>query len=208
MNSVRFGARLVACAVLASASAGAFADAADSLRAFVRDVKSGRSVFTQTVTSPDGAKQKVSSGSFSFARPNRFRFDYVRPYAQAIVSDGQKVWFHDPDLNQVTVRKVADALGSTPVALLTGSSIEKNFELKNQPDQGGLEWVQATPRDTGGTIQWLKAGFKGRALVAVEIADSFGQRSMLKFDQLDTDAALPPETFRFSVPAGADLSEQ
>lgn len=209
MNSFRLGARFVACAVLASASAGAFADAADSLRAFVRDVKSGRSAFTQTVTSPDGAKQKVSSGSFSFARPNRFRFDYAKPYAQAIVSDGQKVWFHDPDLNQVTVRKVADALGSTPVALLTGSSIEKSFELKNQPDQGGLEWVQATPRDTGGTIQWLKAGFKGRALVAVEIADSFGQRSMLKFDQLETDAAaLAPETFRFSVPAGADVSEQ
>ncbi|HJV69087.1 outer membrane lipoprotein chaperone LolA [Ideonella sp.] len=208
MNSFRFAVRLAACTALTAASAGAFADAADSLRAFVRDVKSGRSAFTQTVTSPDGKKQKVSSGSFSFARPNRFRFDYAKPYAQAIVSDGQKVWFHDPDLNQVTVRKVADALGSTPVALLTGSSIEKTFELKNQPDQGGLEWVQATPRDTGGTIQWLKAGFKGRTLVAVEIADSFGQRSMLRFDQLETDSALPPETFRFDAPAGADVSEQ
>jgi len=208
MNSFRFASRLLACAALATASAGAFADAADSLRAFVRDVKSGRSAFSQTVTSPDGAKQKLSSGSFSFARPNRFRFDYAKPYAQTIVSDGQKVWFHDPDLNQVTVRKMGDALGSTPVALLTGSSIEKGFELKNQPDQGGLEWVQATPHDTSGTIQWLKAGFKGRALVAVEIADSFGQRSMLKFDRLETDAALPPDIFRFSVPAGADVSEQ
>ena len=104
---------------------GAWADASESLRAFVRDVKSGKSTFTQTVTSPDGAKQKVSSGNFSFARPNRFRFDYAKPYAQTIVSDGIKVWFHDPDLNQVTVRKMGDALGSTPVALLTGSSIEK-----------------------------------------------------------------------------------
>jgi outer membrane lipoprotein carrier protein len=189
-------------------SASAFADAAESLRAFVKDVKSGQSTFTQTVTSPDGAKKKVSSGSFSFARPNRFRFDYAKPYAQTIVSDGQKVWFHDPDLNQVTVRKMGDALGSTPVALLTGSSIEKTFDLKGQPDQGGLEWVMATPKDSGGTIQWLKAGFKGKALMAVEIADSFGQRSMLSFDKLATDVVVAPEAFRFAVPPGADVSEQ
>ena len=204
MNSFR----LVACVALFVASANAFADAAESLRAFVRDVKTGKSAFTQTVTSPDGAKQKLSSGNFSFARPNRFRFDYVKPYAQAIVSDGQKVWFHDPDLNQVTIRKVADTLGSTPVALLTGTSIEKTFELKNQPDKDGLEWVQATPRETGGTIQWLKAGFKGKALTAVEVADSFGQRSLLKFIDLATDVAVPAEAFRFTVPAGADVSEQ
>jgi len=205
MNSFRV---VAASAVLVLASASAFADAAESLRAFVKDVKSGQSTFTQTVTSPDGAKKKVSSGSFSFARPNRFRFDYAKPYAQTIVSDGQKVWFHDPDLNQVTVRKMGDALGSTPVALLTGSSIEKTFDLKNQPDQGGLEWVMATPKDSGGTIQWLKAGFKGKGLVAVEIADSFGQRSLLTFDKLATDVALAPEAFRFAVPPGADVSEQ
>ena len=205
MNSFRV---VAVAAVLCAASVSAFADAAESLRAFVKDVKSGQSTFTQTVTSPDGAKKKVSSGSFSFARPNRFRFDYAKPYAQTIVSDGQKVWFHDPDLNQVTVRKMGDALGSTPVALLTGSSIEKTFDLKNQPDQGGLEWVMATPKDSGGTIQWLKAGFKGKALVAVEIADSFGQRSLLTFDKLATDVALAPEAFRFAVPAGADVSEQ
>lgn len=205
MNSFRL---VAAATVLAVASASAFADAAESLRAFVKEVKSGQSSFTQTVTSPDGAKKKVSSGSFSFARPNRFRFDYAKPYAQTIVSDGQKVWFHDPDLNQVTVRKVADALGSTPVALLTGTSIEKSFDLKNQPDQGGLEWVMATPKESGGTIQWLKAGFKGKGLVAVEIADSFGQRSMLTFDKMATDVALAPEAFRFAVPPGADVSEQ
>jgi outer membrane lipoprotein carrier protein len=208
MNSFASVARVALAAALVAASFGAQADAADSLRAFVKDVKGGKATFTQTVTSPDGAKQKVSSGSFSFARPNRFRFDYAKPYAQTIVSDGNKVWFHDPDLNQVTVRKMGDALGSTPVALLTGTSIEKNFELKNQPDKDGLEWVQATPKEQGGTIQWLKAGFKGRTLAVVEIADSFGQRSMLKFNELSTDAVPPAPSFVFAVPAGADVSEQ
>jgi outer membrane lipoprotein carrier protein len=190
------------------ASAVAQADAVDSLRSFVQEVKSGKATFTQTVTSPDGAKKKQSAGEFEFSRPNRFRFVYTKPYAQTIVSDGQKVWFHDPDLNQVTVRKLGDALGATPAALLAGQSLEKDFDLKAQPDSGGLEWAQATPKVKEGAIQWLKAGFKGKALVALEIADSFGQRSMLQFGDLAANASLPAETFRFTVPAGADVSEQ
>lgn len=189
-------------------SATARADALDALRAFARDVKFGRAEFTQTVTSPDGVRKKVSSGRFEFARPNHFRFTYTKPYAQTIVGDGQKVWFHDPDLNQVTVRKLGDALGATPAALLAGQQLEKDFELKAQPDAGGLNWVQATPRTKEGTIQWMKAGFRAGALVAVEVADSFGQHAMLQFSNLATDQPLPADTFRFVVPAGADVSEQ
>jgi outer membrane lipoprotein carrier protein len=195
-------------ALLGLVATGAQADAVDALRAFVRDVKTGRSDFTQTVTSPDGARKKVSSGRFEFSRPNRFRFTYLKPYPQTIVADGQKVWFHDPDLNQVTVRKLGDALGSTPAALLAGQTLERDFELSAQPDRDGLNWVQATPRAKDGTIQWLKAGFRGKALVAVEIADSFGQRSVLQFTDLATEVNLPADTFHFVVPAGADLSEQ
>ncbi|TDM09295.1 MAG: outer membrane lipoprotein carrier protein LolA [Ideonella sp. MAG2] len=91
----------------------AHADALDQLRGFVRDTKFGRADFTQTVTAPDGVKKKVSTGTFEFLRPNRFRFVYQKPYAQTIVGDGQKVWFYDIDLAQVTVRKMGDALGAT-----------------------------------------------------------------------------------------------
>jgi outer membrane lipoprotein carrier protein len=194
------------CMALATLSAQA--DPVESLRAFVRDVKTGKSEFSQTVTSPDGARKKLSTGHFEFARPNHFRFSYTKPYAQTIVSDGQKVWFHDPDLNQVTVRKLGDALGATPAALLAGQNLERDFELKAQPDRDGLEWVQATPRTKDGTIQWMKAGFRGKALAAVEIADSFGQHSMLQFTGLQADAALSADTFKFVAPAGADVTEQ
>lgn len=184
------------------------ADSVELLRAFVRDVKAGRADFTQTVSSPDGKRQKVSNGQFEFWRPNRFRFVYVQPEPQTIVSDGVKVWFHDPDLNQVTVRKLGDALGSTPASLLASSSMDKDFELKAEPDQNGLAWVRATPRQRDNTIQWLKVGFQGSTLAAVEIADSFGQRSMLRLSRFQAEASLPPETFRFVPPAGADVAEQ
>lgn len=184
------------------------ADSVELLRAFVRDVKAGRADFTQTVSAPDGKRQKVSNGQFEFLRPNRFRFVYVQPEPQTIVSDGVKVWFHDPDLNQVTVRKLGDALGSTPASLLASSSMDKDFELKAEPDQNGLAWVRATPRQRDNTIQWLKVGFQGSTLAAVEIADSFGQRSMLRLSRFQAEASLPPETFRFVPPTGADVAEQ
>ena len=184
------------------------ADSVDTLREFVRDVKSGRAAFTQTVTSADGQKKRSSSGSFEFARPNRFRFAYAKPFEQLIVSDGQKVWIHDLDLNQVSVRRLSAALGATPAALLAGASLEQEFELAAQPSQGGIDWVQATPRQKDGAFQSMRIGFRGKELAAVDILDSFGQRSVLQFSQYAANVALPEASFRFVPPPGADVIEQ
>jgi outer membrane lipoprotein carrier protein len=188
---------------------GARADAVDSLREFSRDVKSARATFTQVVTAPDGKKQKTSSGTFELARPDRFRFAYVKPYAQLIVSDGQKLWIHDAELNQVTTRSAEQALGATPAALLAGSALDKDFELAALPDADGLAWVQAKPRAAAdSTYRSIKIGFRAKQLAAVEILDSFGQRSRLDFSDLTTNTPVAPERFRFTPPAGADVIAQ
>ena len=187
------------------AAGGAQADPVDTLREFARDVKSGRANFSQTVSSPDGAKKKTSSGSFEFSRPNRFRFAYSKPFEQLIVSDGQKVWLHDVDLNQVSVRLLDQALGSTPAALLAGGTLERDFELSALPARDGLEWVQARPRAKDGTVAELRVGFRGKDLAALEIVDAFGQRSVLQFSAVQQGVAVPAERFRFVPPAGADV---
>jgi outer membrane lipoprotein carrier protein len=184
------------------------ADPVETLRGFVRDVKSGRASFTQTVTAPDGAKKKTSSGSFDFARPNRFRFAYAKPFEQTIVGDGEKVWIYDADLNQVSVRKLGQALGATPAALLAGGSLERDFDLSNLPARDGLEWAEAKPKARDGAFQSLRVGFKDKELAALEIIDSFGQKSLLQFSGFAANTAIAPETFRFAVPAGADVIEQ
>jgi outer membrane lipoprotein carrier protein len=185
------------------------ADSLDALKSFVADVKSGRAEFTQTVTSPDGAKTKKSSGSFEFARPNRFRFAYAKPYEQLIVGDGQKVWLHDVDLNQVTVRPFDRALGATPAALLAGGNLDKDFDLKALPDADGLQWAQALPKTKDGSFQSLKVGFAGgNKLAAIEIIDAFGQRSRLEFKAFEPNAAVPAERLRFTPPAGVDVLSQ
>lgn len=199
--------RLAAVLLLALCSV-ARADAVATLRDFVREVKSGSANFTQTVTATDSARQKVSQGRFEFLRPNRFRFDYRKPFEQTIVADGDKVWIYDADLNQASSRRLAQALGSTPAALLAGGNLEQDFVLSAQGLHDGLDWVLATPKTAEGTFKSLRVGFRGKDLAAIEIVDAFGQRSLLQFAGFTPNAAIAAETFRFVPPAGADVVEQ
>lgn len=189
-------------------STGARADAVDTLREFVRDVKSGQAAFTQTVTSADGTRKKSSNGDFEFARPNRFRFAYTKPFQQLIVADGEKVWIFDADLNQASSRRLAQALGATPAALLAGATLEPDFALAAEPARDGLEWALATPRAKDGAFQSMRVGFRGKELATVEIVDSFGQRSRLDFRRFLGNTPVLAERFRFVPPAGADVIEQ
>jgi len=200
--------RLWIASLLAATTMAARADAVDTLREFVRDVKSGQAAFTQTVTSTDGARKKVSSGQFEFARPNRFRFTYTRPFEQVIVADGQKVWIYDADLNQASSRRIAQALGATPAALLAGGSLDGEFLHAPQPSRDGLDWALATPRAKDGPFQSMRVGFRGKELAAVEITDSFGQLSLLQFSGYQANTPVVAERFRFVPPAGADVIEQ
>lgn len=190
------------------AAALAHADAVDALRDFGRDVKSGKANFTQTVTSPDGKRKKVSSGSFEFQRPNQFRFAYAKPFEQTIVADGRKVWIYDADLNQASSRSLGNALGATPAALLAGADLERDFTLKALPSEGGIDWAQAVPKHGDSTIQSLKLGFRGKELAAMDIVDGFGQRSRLDFSAVQANVPVAADRFQFKLPAGADLIEQ
>jgi len=197
------------------APAIAHADAVGSLRSFVKDVHSGKGAFTQVVSSPDGKRRRKSEGSLEFKRPNQFRFAYRTPTEQLIVGDGQQVWLWDEDLNQVTVRPMGEALGATPAALLSGNSLDKDFTLKNVPataggasQESGWEWVEATPRSHEGQFRWVRVAFQSGVLKALEIQDSFGQRSRLDFPDFQSRVDLPPARFQFKPPAGADVLKQ
>jgi len=199
---------------LALTSSFALADGLKDLERFLSEVGSARSGFTQVVTSPvrsgeTVARSKTSAGSFEFQRPNRFRFEYTKPFEQTIVADGQTLWLYDVDLNQVTARKQQEVLGSTPAALIAAGTdlraLTDVFELKAAPAKDGMEWVEARPRSKDGQLQTVRVGFKQGQLGVLEIADSLGQRSVLTFNQWQGNAALAPERFRFQPPAGADV---
>lgn len=212
--------RMMLALLVAATAPWVQASGLKSLENFVKTVASGRAEFTQTVTAPpregQAARSKTSSGTFEFQRPNRFKFIYKKPFEQAIVADGQTVWLHDVDLNQVTARKQTQVLGSTPAALLASSvdlkALEADFTLQDAPDKDGLEWVTATPKAKDGQLQYVRVGFtpaaQGAQLQALEIMDGFGQRSLMKFGKLDVNPALAANAFQFTPPKGADVSRQ
>ena len=207
---------LIATFLIATQAGNTWATGLESLEKFVKTVKTGRTDFTQVVTAPpkDGlaARTKKSSGSFEFSRPGRFKFVYKKPFEQFIVADGQTLWLYDVDLNQVTARKQAQALGSTPAALIASASdmsaLQADFILTAVPDSEGLEWVQATPKAKDSSLQHVRVGFKGADLAALDILDSFGQLSSMRFTTLQSNVALEANSFAFKPPAGADLIRQ
>ena len=206
----------IATLLIAAYASYSWAGGLESLESFVKTAKTGRADFTQVVTAPakegQAPRVKTSTGTFEFSRPGRFKFVYKKPFEQSIVADGQTLWLFDVDLNQVTARKQSQVLGSTPAALIAAApdlkALQADFTLADAPDKDGLQWVVATPKARDGQLQSVRVGFKAATLNALEILDSFGQRSLLTFAQFEMNPALNAAAFQFKPPPGADVIRQ
>ncbi|RYF36827.1 MAG: outer membrane lipoprotein chaperone LolA [Comamonadaceae bacterium] len=204
---------IVAAAFVSVLALAAHAGPMESLENFIRTAKTGSAQFTQVVTAParqgQAARTKTSSGTFEFERPSKFRFVYAKPFQQTIVADGQTLWMHDVDLNQVTSRKQAKVLAFTPAALIAASpdleTLKRDFTLEAMPDRDGMQWVQATPKVKEGQLTAMRVGFRGDQLAALDIQDSFGQRSVLTFANMQVNGGVSADAFRFTPPKGTDV---
>ena len=185
---------------------GVSAGSLERFSEFISKTLTARGEFEQRIFNSNRRLLQESRGVLAFSRPGKFRWTYVKPYAQLIVGDGSKVWIYDEDLKQVTVKNLGQALGSTPAALLAGNNeAMRAFRLSDQGQKGGLEWLEALPRDREGNFQRIRMGFGRSGLKAMELIDSLGQTTELKFISLQRNPHLDPGLFRFSPPKGADV---
>jgi outer membrane lipoprotein carrier protein len=186
--------------------AAALASGVERFRSHLRTTQTARADFEQKVYDREQRLVQQSKGSFAFLRPGRFRWRYAQPYAQLIVGDGARVWIYDEDLNQVTVRAMARALGSTPAALLAGAAdLERAFELSDAGLRDGLEWLEAKPREREAGFERIRLGMGAAGVQAMELTDHFGQTTVLRFSNIARNPPLEPSTFRFVPPKGADV---
>lgn len=193
-------------ALLFLVPAMAFASGVDNLKNFLHNSRTVKSQFTQTVLDRNGKQIQAANGTMQFSRPGKFRWEYDKPYPQLIVGDGVKVWMHDADLNQVTVRKLDQALGNTPAALLAGNNaIEQNFTLTDGGKSNGLELVEAIPKAKDGSFERIRLAFRGSMLEMMELRDHFGQTTLIRFTGLELNPRLSPQLFTFVPPQGADV---
>lgn len=187
----------------------AHAGAIERLKSFIASTHSAQANFTQEVLDQNGKRIQSASGTMQFVRPGKFRWTYRKPYEQLIIGDGSKFWLYDADLNQVTVKKLDAALGSSPAALLSGSNeIERGFKLTEDGSRDGLEWLQATPKGNGqdSSFEKILMAFNAQSELAVmELNDMFGHRTILRFSDMQRNPKIPEQQFRFAPPKGADV---
>jgi outer membrane lipoprotein carrier protein len=198
---------IFALLMLSVSPISAHAGAIEKLRSFIAATHSARANFTQDVLDQNGKRIQGASGIMEFQRPGKFRWTYQKPYEQQIVVDGSKFWLYDVDLNQVTVKKLDAALGSSPAALLSGSNeIERGFKLAENGSREGLDWLQATPKGKDSSFEKILMGFNAQSeLVAMELNDMFGHMTVLRFSSLQRNPKIPEQQFRFTPPKGADV---
>ncbi|MCE3000612.1 MAG: outer membrane lipoprotein chaperone LolA [Betaproteobacteria bacterium] len=188
------------------APAVAAASATEALKNFLGQTQTLRARFAQMVLDKNLKPLQQAQGVMQFSRPGKFRWDYQKPYEQVIVGDGSRLWIHDKDLNQVTVRKLDRALGATPAALLAGSNeLERDFTLKNLGSDKGLDWLEAVPKNRETIFERIRMGFGKSGLEAMELRDQFGQVTVITFADVERNPKLPTELFRFTPPKGADV---
>ena len=185
----------------------AHAGAIERLKTFIAGTHSAQADFTQVVTDQNGKRVQSAAGVMQFQRPGKFRWTYQKPYAQLIVGDGAKFWLYDEDLNQVTVKKLDAALGSSPAALLSGNNeIERGFNLQEDGSHDGLEWLQASAKAQDTSFDKIRMGFNAQSeLVAMELNDMFGHKTVLRFSNMRHNPKFSAQQFHFTPPPGADV---
>ena len=199
--------RLAVVAALSLAPALSFAASAqEQLKSFVATVTSATGSFSQYTVNNQGRTQPAQTGVFSFQRPGKFKWAVQKPYEQLVISDGRTVFQFDPDLAQVTERKVDAAIGTSPAAILFGSgSLEQSFDVSALPSKDGVEWLRAKPRTADAGFSRVDIGMKDNLPVRVELLDSFGQTTRVDLSAIAPNPTLADKEFQFTAPKGVDV---
>ena len=195
--------------LVVAAGVPAIAGSLDSMDRFFSSVRTYSAQFQQVVLDEGLNPIDESTGTMQIARPGRFRWDYDPPNEQRIVSDGNKVWLYDIELEQITVRLQEKSLGRTPATLLAGSGdIASGYEVRDLGPAGALAWVGITPRDKDSGFDDMRIGFEGEQLRIIELVDGLGQTTRMTLTDGVENAAIDDSRFILVPPKGVDVIDE
>ena len=164
--------------------------------------------FSQTRYDETGVEIEQSNGECQVHRPGRFRWTYLEPYAQTIVSNGRQLWIYDVDLEQVT-RNEVEAIGTDSPAALLGQDIdvESHFEIRAVRHEESWSWFDLIPKSEQRDFSVVELGFNGGEIEAMRLRDNLGQATLIRFSDLDRTAVIDQAEFEFQIPVGVDVLE-
>lgn len=207
MNTLNFFRPALITAVLVfNGAAHAEDKPVQQLKTFLSSTRSLTADFKQVLVNEAGNPAQTSYGVFYLQRPGKFRWDYLKPFQQQIVSTSGKVWFYDTDLEQVTIKKLDESVGSTPALLLSGDvSLEENYTMEQQGTDGDMQWVKLVPKNQDSSFKYLLIGLENGSLSGMELSDNFGQLTRIYFSAIKLNVPVQPSIFEFQPPKGADV---
>lgn len=192
-----------------SAPSVAAEDTAAALREFLDGTSALQARFRQALYTDHSPDPQISEGMLYLKRPGRFRWEYSEPAGQLVVSDGDRLWMYDQDLEQVTVRPVDDTLRGTPAMLLSGqATLDETFEILRTFEKDELDWVALRPKDGSPEFASLQIGLDEGVVRRMELVDSLGQMTRIDLWDVVTDAEPGDDLFAFEPPEGADVIGQ
>ena len=176
------------------------------LETFTAQLESLRAEFVQSLFDAQGKTVQESRGTVLLQRPGRFRWEYRLPYEQLIVADGEKLWVYDSELQQVTVKELDNALGNAPIMLLSERRpLQEDFIIHDLQPREGLQWVELEPRVKDTDFTRITLGMDEQGMKVMELRDSFGQATEVRFVNLEINVAPAAGSFVFEPPPGVDI---
>lgn len=185
----------------------AVSDARNHLNRFFGDVNSMQGSFIQQVYSKKGAITDTAKGQLFLTRPGKFRWVYVSPEPQQIISDGRNVWVYDEDLDQVTVKPLTKAMESTPAAILMHKTVpDKHFQITEMDDTtSGWDWFYLKPHRKSSDFRAIQLAMnKTGSLKQMVLYDHIGQKTVITFTAKE-NVNINASQFTFKLPKGVDV---
>ncbi len=182
--------------------------ARDRLEAFTRGLDSLSGSFVQESLDANGAPGETTRGTLALRAPRQFRWEYAAPFPQTIVADGNNIWIHDIDLEQVTVRQQASEEARSPLTVLIDfSQLDRDYTVAEGRAKDGLSTLMLKPRseDESGSLQECVIAFNGTGPVSMEVRDGLGQRTVWRFSGWKRNPRLEDALFAFTPPPGTDV---
>lgn len=174
--------------------------------ALMQDVDALQAEFTQQVVDEAGQLVDESHGILMMSRPNLFRWHYTEPFEQLIVADGSRIWMHDVDLEQVTVRTQALESSRSPLyLLLDAEQLRDVYRLESEQVDAETEVFALHADHAESDFDWAEIGFQKGLLTYLVYADAFGQQTRILFQNMQHNPALEADSFQFSPPPGIDV---
>ena len=213
--------RLALAAVLAAASAmDAFAQAPDKSAAEVAaalqrkydSIRDFSADFTHQHQSGVLRRKVVEQGSLLVKKPGKMRWEYKSPEKKLFVSDGKRIYFHDPAANQVTISDMpkGDEAASAALFLTGQGNLTRDFTasfLDGASAADGAYAVRLQPRTRQPEYDWLEIVVDRDTLLiqTLTAAEKDGGRSTFLFSRFKENIGVGDKPFEFEIPRGAEV---